>query len=206
MTRTSPRRNDIGFHAKSQANAAEILTPNFDALAAEGVILDRHYGTWRGGDECLSAVKRGWQGDGAFARLPRQLTRTPPSVQYFAFAPRRAAHYSRGGTPFTSMSSTATSRPPTRPTPSAALRGCRATSRHLRRSSRQLATRRRKRARCVVGVPGGCGKGVLQTCAESMRITQAHSLTPSPISVASWLSDPRSHASRPWLPAVAVIS
>ena len=42
---TPPLRasSDIGFHAKTQSNANEILTPNFDNLAAEGVLLDRHY-------------------------------------------------------------------------------------------------------------------------------------------------------------------
>jgi arylsulfatase B len=35
--------NNIGYHAKTQPNAAEIQTPTLDALAAEGVILDRHY-------------------------------------------------------------------------------------------------------------------------------------------------------------------
>ena len=35
--------NNIGIHAKSQPNAAEVVTPNIDALAAEGIILDRFY-------------------------------------------------------------------------------------------------------------------------------------------------------------------
>lgn len=33
----------MGFHAKDQANAKEIQTPNIDALAASGIILDRFY-------------------------------------------------------------------------------------------------------------------------------------------------------------------
>jgi arylsulfatase B len=36
-------RNNVGFHARSEPNAEEIRTPTIDALAAEGVILDRHY-------------------------------------------------------------------------------------------------------------------------------------------------------------------
>lgn len=40
---SSPLPSDIGFHAKTQSNANEILTPTFDSLAAEGVLLDRHY-------------------------------------------------------------------------------------------------------------------------------------------------------------------
>ena len=35
--------NDIGYHARSQANAGEIRTPNLDALAAGGVTLERFY-------------------------------------------------------------------------------------------------------------------------------------------------------------------
>jgi hypothetical protein len=42
-TTTSYGWNNIGFHASSQPNAKEIQTPNMDALAAQGVILDRHY-------------------------------------------------------------------------------------------------------------------------------------------------------------------
>jgi len=34
---------NVGFHAKDQDNADEIQTPVMDALAASGVILDRHY-------------------------------------------------------------------------------------------------------------------------------------------------------------------
>lgn len=33
-----------GFHAQSQPNAAEVVTPVLDSLAADGVILDRYYG------------------------------------------------------------------------------------------------------------------------------------------------------------------
>ena len=35
--------NNIGLHASTQANSAEVLTPNLDSLAHEGIILDRHY-------------------------------------------------------------------------------------------------------------------------------------------------------------------
>ena len=35
--------NNIGYNARTQANAAEVQTPVLDALAAEGVILERHY-------------------------------------------------------------------------------------------------------------------------------------------------------------------
>ena len=35
--------NNVGFHAKNQPNADEISTPVMDELAAEGIILDRHY-------------------------------------------------------------------------------------------------------------------------------------------------------------------
>jgi arylsulfatase I/J len=35
--------NNVGFHAKDQANAAEIKTPVMDGLATSGIILDRHY-------------------------------------------------------------------------------------------------------------------------------------------------------------------
>lgn len=35
--------NNVGFHASSQPNAKEVVTPNIDALAASGVILDRFY-------------------------------------------------------------------------------------------------------------------------------------------------------------------
>ena len=35
--------NNVGYHAATQPNAAEIITPSLDALAASGVILDRHY-------------------------------------------------------------------------------------------------------------------------------------------------------------------
>lgn len=35
--------NDVGFHAASQANKDEIITPRIDDLAARGRILDRHY-------------------------------------------------------------------------------------------------------------------------------------------------------------------
>ena len=35
--------NNIGYHAKTNAASAEIKTPVMDALAAEGVTLDRHY-------------------------------------------------------------------------------------------------------------------------------------------------------------------
>ena len=31
----------VGYHAKTQPNSAEVVTPNIDALAAEGIILDR---------------------------------------------------------------------------------------------------------------------------------------------------------------------
>jgi arylsulfatase B len=34
---------NIGYHARNLPNAAEIITPTLDSLAAEGVILDRHY-------------------------------------------------------------------------------------------------------------------------------------------------------------------
>ena len=33
--------NNVGYHAKNQANAKEVVTPNIDALAASGVILDQ---------------------------------------------------------------------------------------------------------------------------------------------------------------------
>ena len=36
-------RNNVGFHAKGNANADEIVTPNIDALVAAGIELDRHY-------------------------------------------------------------------------------------------------------------------------------------------------------------------
>ena len=35
--------NNVGFHASSQPNAKEVVTPNIDALAASGIILDRFY-------------------------------------------------------------------------------------------------------------------------------------------------------------------
>jgi arylsulfatase B len=35
--------NNVGFHAKNQPNADEIVTPNMDKLASEGIILDHHY-------------------------------------------------------------------------------------------------------------------------------------------------------------------
>ena len=35
--------NNIGIHASTQANSAEVLTPNLNNLAHEGIILDRHY-------------------------------------------------------------------------------------------------------------------------------------------------------------------
>lgn len=35
--------NNIGIHAKDQPNADEIVTPVMDGLAADGIILDRHY-------------------------------------------------------------------------------------------------------------------------------------------------------------------
>ena len=35
--------NNVGYHASSQPNAKEVVTPNIDALAASGVILDRFY-------------------------------------------------------------------------------------------------------------------------------------------------------------------
>ena len=35
--------NNIGYHARSQANADEVRTPRMDALAAAGVRLERHY-------------------------------------------------------------------------------------------------------------------------------------------------------------------
>jgi arylsulfatase I/J len=35
--------NNVGFHARDQPNAQEIVTPHMDDLAANGVILDRHY-------------------------------------------------------------------------------------------------------------------------------------------------------------------
>ena len=33
----------MGFHAKNEQNAAEIQTPNLDALVSQGIELDRHY-------------------------------------------------------------------------------------------------------------------------------------------------------------------
>ena len=35
--------NNVGYHAKGQENEKEIQTPNIDALATEGIILDNHY-------------------------------------------------------------------------------------------------------------------------------------------------------------------
>lgn len=35
--------NNVGYHSKSNANSAEIQTPVIDSLAAEGIILNRHY-------------------------------------------------------------------------------------------------------------------------------------------------------------------
>ena len=35
--------NNWGVHARTQANAAEIVTPRLDALAADGLVLERHY-------------------------------------------------------------------------------------------------------------------------------------------------------------------
>jgi arylsulfatase A-like enzyme len=35
--------NNVGFHARDQPNAQEIVTPHMDDLAANGIILDRHY-------------------------------------------------------------------------------------------------------------------------------------------------------------------
>lgn len=35
--------NNVGYNAAAQPNAAEIQTPVLDALAAGGIILDRHY-------------------------------------------------------------------------------------------------------------------------------------------------------------------
>ena len=35
--------NNIGYHAKSQPNADEIVTPHMDSLAATGITLERHY-------------------------------------------------------------------------------------------------------------------------------------------------------------------
>ena len=35
--------NNVGFHARTQDNAKEVVTPNIDSLASTGVILDRFY-------------------------------------------------------------------------------------------------------------------------------------------------------------------
>ena len=35
--------NNVGYHAASQPNAKEVVTPNIDLLASTGVILDRFY-------------------------------------------------------------------------------------------------------------------------------------------------------------------
>lgn len=35
--------NNVGYHASSQANAKEVVTPTIDMLASTGVILDRFY-------------------------------------------------------------------------------------------------------------------------------------------------------------------
>ena len=35
--------NNVGYHARTQDNAKEVVTPNIDALASAGVILDRFY-------------------------------------------------------------------------------------------------------------------------------------------------------------------
>ena len=35
--------NNVGFHAKTQANSNEVSTPHIDSLAATGIILDRFY-------------------------------------------------------------------------------------------------------------------------------------------------------------------
>ena len=35
--------NNVGYHARKQANSAEIVTPVMDSLAAAGVTLERHY-------------------------------------------------------------------------------------------------------------------------------------------------------------------
>ena len=35
--------NNIGYHARNQGNADEIVTPVMDSLAAAGVTLERHY-------------------------------------------------------------------------------------------------------------------------------------------------------------------
>ena len=42
---------NVGFHRKaSEPGYKEVVTPALDALAAEGIVLDRHYGVSQGSE------------------------------------------------------------------------------------------------------------------------------------------------------------
>lgn len=105
--------NNWGIHASSQPNSAEIQTPNLDALARQGVILDRHY-TFKFCSPSRSALHTGrnpihvnsLNSDlssvnlsdpvSGFAGIPRNMTAFPQKLQAAGWGTQQAGKWHLG--------------------------------------------------------------------------------------------------------------